>query len=127
MQQVHEAQSAYGDAKKSLAILFEKPDDPDANLKFGKYRCFIKSDWKSGLPMLAHGNDPALKSLAAEEIAGTNAADDPYTNAPMPGGTSQTNSPAWPNNPSATTPRTYAPTEPSPRPEGLARTKSSSA
>jgi hypothetical protein len=68
--QVHETETAYAGIKSALVALAVKPDDPDANLKVGKFRCFIKGDWESGLPMLAHGNDPALKTLAQKEMAG---------------------------------------------------------
>lgn len=57
-----EAQAA-GDA------LLTNPKDPDANLTVGKFKCFLKDDWKFGLPMLALGSDEALKRLAAAETA----------------------------------------------------------
>ncbi len=67
---------AYEGIKKSLAALAAKPGDPDANLKVGRYRCFIEGDWKKGLPMLALGSDAALKALAQAEIAGAATADE---------------------------------------------------
>ena len=42
--------------------------DPDANLAMGRYRCFVKRNWKDGLPMLALGSDPALAGAAAQEL-----------------------------------------------------------
>ncbi len=67
---VRETQAAYMTIKTALATLAANPADPDANLKVGKFKCLIKDDWNGGLPMLAHGSDPALKTLATQEIAG---------------------------------------------------------
>jgi hypothetical protein len=76
VRQVADAESGYADVKKAKAVLDQKPTDPDANLKFGKFVCFFKSDWQAGLPMLALGNDAGLKSLAEKELTGTASADD---------------------------------------------------
>jgi hypothetical protein len=70
IQQVREAEAAYTAVKPVLLVLAEKPADPEANLKVGKFRCFIKGDWEGGLPMLALGSDPALRGLAEKEVAG---------------------------------------------------------
>jgi serine/threonine protein kinase len=48
--------------------LHEKPNDAAANLAMGKFLCFIKNDWATGLPMMALGNDEALKRVVHEEI-----------------------------------------------------------
>jgi hypothetical protein len=60
--------------KQALAVLDERPTDPEANLVVGKYRCFIKGDWEAGLPMLALGSDAGLKRLATLELAGSHEA-----------------------------------------------------
>jgi hypothetical protein len=65
-----EAQTAYAEVKPAVATLAQKPTDPDANLKVGRYRCLARNDWGRGLPMLALGSDPVLKALAAKELAG---------------------------------------------------------
>jgi hypothetical protein len=61
------------EARARVAKDFEKlkavPDDPAANLSVGKYLCFTTGDFKAGLPALAKGSDPALKSLAQKELA----------------------------------------------------------
>ena len=67
---------AYREMKEAAAVLDKKPDDPLANLTVGKYYCFQKGDWEKGLPMLALGQDEALKAVAAQEIAGVTKADD---------------------------------------------------
>ncbi len=44
------------------------PDDRAANIAVGKFVSLVKGDWKRGLPMLAKGSEPALKSLAEQEL-----------------------------------------------------------
>ena len=61
---------AFSAVKKALATLESSPTDPDANLLVGKYDCFAKCDWAHGLPMLALGNEPTLKSLGEQEVKG---------------------------------------------------------
>lgn len=48
----------------------QAPDDIDALTALGIYRCFVKGDWDSGIPLLAKGNDPLLRDLARMEAAG---------------------------------------------------------
>jgi hypothetical protein len=45
------------------------PDDPEASTLMGRYYCFNRGDWPRGLPLLAAGDDAALKSLAKRELA----------------------------------------------------------
>jgi hypothetical protein len=59
----------YKKLSKVLALLLVKPDDPDANLAAGKFYCFYKGNWDTGLPMLAKGRDDKLKELAARDGA----------------------------------------------------------
>jgi hypothetical protein len=53
----------------ALELLKTQSDDPDANLLAGRYTCFLKGNWDTGLPLLAKGSDPALKALATSEMA----------------------------------------------------------
>ena len=76
VQQVREIATAYEDAKKARAVLDQKPTDPDASLIVGKFLCFFKDNWENGLPMLAMGNDPALKGLAVQEALGPKGVDE---------------------------------------------------
>lgn len=62
----------YQAAKKALE---EKPDDAAAHLAVGVYLCFVKEDLEAGLPHLAAGSDPALKTLASQELAKPAASD----------------------------------------------------
>lgn len=52
------------------------PDDPDANLVVGRFKCLLQDDWKAGLPYLAKAGDDVLKALAKLELADPTAADD---------------------------------------------------
>lgn len=45
------------------------PDDPKANLALGRFLCLQKNAWEQGLPLLARGDDKALKKLACRELA----------------------------------------------------------
>ena len=58
----------YETAQNAVARLKADPVDPQANTDMGKYLGFVKMDWDKGMLMLALGNDPALKELAAKEL-----------------------------------------------------------
>jgi formylglycine-generating enzyme required for sulfatase activity len=68
-------QAAYVQYKQAAAVLKKSPGDPDANLAVGRYLCVKKLNWEKGLPMLALGSDPALKSLAERETKGVDSPD----------------------------------------------------
>jgi hypothetical protein len=66
---------------RELAMEFQKvqaaqerlktaPDDAEANLAIGRFLCFVKSDWPTGLLPLSKGSDTILKGLAEKELAG---------------------------------------------------------
>ena len=61
--------TAYESAADAYVTLKSKPSDPDANLAVGKFNCFFRDDWKTGLPLLAIGSDATLKDLAKNELA----------------------------------------------------------
>jgi len=73
LQKVKELQSLYASLAASLKTLEDKPNDPDASLKVGRFRCFFKGDWSGGLPLLAAGSDAALQALAKRETEGVGA------------------------------------------------------
>jgi tetratricopeptide (TPR) repeat protein len=54
--------------KQSLDALKTNPDDADANLAVGKYRCFQKGDWATGLLCLVKCADESLKTLAKKDL-----------------------------------------------------------
>ena len=45
------------------------PDDPEACLAMGRWKCIHEGDWDEGLKFLAKGSDPSLKTLAADDLA----------------------------------------------------------
>ncbi|MCP4193552.1 MAG: hypothetical protein GY768_23310 [Planctomycetaceae bacterium] len=49
--------------------LAKNSDDPAANATVGKFLCFTKGDFESGLPHLKLGEDAALRKLAAADLA----------------------------------------------------------
>ncbi|HSU66962.1 MAG TPA: hypothetical protein VLJ39_08835, partial [Tepidisphaeraceae bacterium] len=51
------------------AALAANPNDPAANAAVGRFYCLTKGDWAKGLSMLARGNDPVLKPLAAKDLS----------------------------------------------------------
>ena len=59
------ARAAYENGQRALE---EKPDDGEANLAVGRYRCLVSHDWKGGLPYLAKGRDKKLQALARQEL-----------------------------------------------------------
>lgn len=55
----------YGDAVEKAK---KSPDSPSANAVIGSYLCFVREDWKAGLPALAKSNLGTFSDLAAEEL-----------------------------------------------------------
>jgi hypothetical protein len=54
--------------EKASKVLAKTPGDPEANLVYGRYLCFIRGKWDQGLPMLASSGDRALTGIAAREL-----------------------------------------------------------
>jgi outer membrane biosynthesis protein TonB len=63
-------QKTFDDLKPTVAVLKDKPDNPDANLALGRFLCLSKGDWATGLWHLVQSNDEPLKDLARKELAG---------------------------------------------------------
>jgi hypothetical protein len=61
----------YEKVKSAARTLEDKPDDPEANLLLGTFRCVHKGDWEGGLPLLAKGSDKTLAVLAEKDLADT--------------------------------------------------------
>ncbi|MGV3485340.1 MAG: DUF1559 domain-containing protein [Planctomycetaceae bacterium] len=57
-------------AKQALATYRVNPSDGEAAATFGRYLCFIKGDWKTGLPLLCQGGSEALRSVAVRDHRG---------------------------------------------------------
>ncbi len=67
-EEVRKAAPIYERIKPLLETLKAQPADPRANLEVGKFLCFVKNEWDSGLPKLAIGSDRSLKGIAAMEL-----------------------------------------------------------
>lgn len=61
--------SAFDKVKQFAVRLRDNPTDAAASLVMGKFLCFTKSNWAAGLPLLAQGNDAALKQIANDELS----------------------------------------------------------
>src|SRR2546422_5551464 len=65
--QLVELQRAFGPVKAARKTLETTPLDAGACLQAGRFLCFYKRDWESGIPLLALGSDSGLKAVAAQE------------------------------------------------------------
>ena len=69
-------QSAYDGLAKQRQVLKASPADPAANLAIGRYKCFVRSQWEIGLPMLINGSNASLRTIAAHDLMNPTAASD---------------------------------------------------
>ncbi|MCD4727826.1 MAG: hypothetical protein K8R46_09200, partial [Pirellulales bacterium] len=68
--------SRFRPVEAAIGVLVENPDDAEANLTVGKWRCFTNGDWHHGLPLLAKGSDAELAALARRDFARPMAVED---------------------------------------------------
>jgi hypothetical protein len=68
LNEIAQLSQEYESVKNWEQVLSKSPTDPEANLAVGKFRCFMKGDWKNGVAMLALGNDPKVKAAALLEL-----------------------------------------------------------
>ena len=61
---LRKSREAFAAVKPAVDRLKAIPDDPEANLAVGKFRCFVQGRWADGLKVLAEGSHPALKYLS---------------------------------------------------------------
>jgi serine/threonine protein kinase len=73
--EVETLKQGYEDVKPALAKLDENPDDSEANLAVGKFRCLLKGDWAQGLANLVQGGEGKLQDLARREAGGVEKAE----------------------------------------------------
>jgi hypothetical protein len=52
---------------KARQTLAASPEDPAANLEAGRYECFMKERWETGLDLLAKSSNAPLSALASKE------------------------------------------------------------
>ena len=63
-------QQQFEGVRDQLRVLLEDPDDPQANTAVGKFRCFTRNEWVTGLKNLAKGSDQTLREIATLELEG---------------------------------------------------------
>jgi formylglycine-generating enzyme required for sulfatase activity len=68
LQETQQREKAFVLVREAKQTLIAQPDDPAANLAYGKFLCFAKGDWHRGLPHLARSQDAALVKLAARDF-----------------------------------------------------------
>ena len=61
--------------KDAVETLDRDPTNKNAATRVGKFRCLIKGDWTTGLPLLARGEDTSWTALAAADLANPSDAD----------------------------------------------------
>lgn len=68
--ELRELVSQYGKALETAKVKLSKtPGDASASGTMGRFFCLGAGDWERGLPLLAKGNDQALRKLAADDLA----------------------------------------------------------
>jgi hypothetical protein len=67
--EVEQLRALQDGVKKAEATLQRDPNDPAANGALGRHHCFFRGNWDTGLPMLAKGDQAALKAAAAADLA----------------------------------------------------------
>ena len=65
---IHDAKRLRSKFVEATEKLRESPHDKSAAETVGRYLCFVKQDWRSGIPALAMGRTTALSELAAREL-----------------------------------------------------------
>lgn len=57
-------------ADKAVEHLKKTPDDPTANAVVGEFLSFVNSDFRRGLPLLAHSDDAAMRIASKRDLDG---------------------------------------------------------
>jgi hypothetical protein len=68
VQRVKEIQTAFADVQNAEVVLARDPADAHANGRIGRFRCLLKGDWDTGLPMLKRGAEAGLRALAEQDL-----------------------------------------------------------
>ena len=61
-------ENAYSVVRPALERLRADPEDLYARTQYGRFLCFVKSEWREGLALLASGEDQTLRELAQLEV-----------------------------------------------------------
>jgi serine/threonine protein kinase len=67
--EVNELLDLFGKYQAAKETLKKTPNDPQASLVVGRYKCLVRGGWDAGLPKLAAGSDQAIRNLAAKDLA----------------------------------------------------------
>ena len=68
-QDVLTVQKGFARLQPYVDRLKKDPKDAEANLELGKYFGLLKGKWERALPLLAMGNDEALRTPARQDVA----------------------------------------------------------
>lgn len=66
--EIAQMQQTYDQAKPFLDRARKNPADTEASTEAGKYLALVKGNWERGLPLLAKGQDVALRELARRDL-----------------------------------------------------------
>ena len=67
---LEEAGATFDKVRPAMDTYRKDANDAVAASTLGRYLCFVKGDWKSGLPMLAVGGPDSLREIASLDLAG---------------------------------------------------------
>lgn len=68
--QFKQTRKSWESVQQAITVLKNDPQDPTANLVYGRFLAVEEDDWERGLPLLALGGDPDLKAIALKELRG---------------------------------------------------------
>ena len=65
---IRQFKRSYDEIRGAVETLKTNPDDPDANTTVGRFYCFAKSDWPTGLAYLSRGGHRRQRALSSTEL-----------------------------------------------------------
>ncbi|TWT92803.1 DUF1559 family PulG-like putative transporter [Stieleria varia] len=69
--QILAAQKEFDKAAEALSIYRNDPANVEAGAAFGRFLCFIKGDWGTGLPLIAEGGNEEVMEIAKLDLQGS--------------------------------------------------------
>jgi|LSQX01.3.fsa_nt_gb hypothetical protein len=67
---IEKRKKAFQEYKDASHVLDKDPTDMAANLAVGRYQCFVRGNWESGVAKLALSGDATLKTVAMKDLRG---------------------------------------------------------
>lgn len=67
-QQLQTLLDEWKQVEQAKTTLKARPDDVPAQTVLGQWYCFVRHDWRKGLPHLAKGDEATIRPLALEEV-----------------------------------------------------------